>query len=207
VIFFAYANEREERGRYLRHLPNELKRTRHALASAKREVLCELVERPNVTAEEIFEVLQDPAYRGCIAVFHFGGHANSYELLLETAERGSQPIFASGLASFLGQQRSLQLVFLNACSTQPQVEELLNANVPAVIATSRTIDDEVATDFAGHFYTELAGGATIEAAYHRAEAAVKTVKGTSPRALYWDEQTADDRWPWGLYPMPAPETR
>ena len=52
---------------------------------------------------------------------------------------------AGGLAAFLGQQDGLLLVFLNGCSTQQQTQGLLDANVSAVISTSRVIDDQVAT--------------------------------------------------------------
>ena len=50
--------------------------------------------------------------------------------------RQTLPADAAGLAAFLGQQRGLQLVFLNGCSTQAQVKGLLEAGVGVVIATA-----------------------------------------------------------------------
>jgi hypothetical protein len=44
--------------------------------------------------------------------------------------------------------RGLQVVFLNGCSTEPQVRALINAGVTAVIGTSTAIDDEAATLYA-----------------------------------------------------------
>ena len=65
---------------------------------------------------------------------------------------------AEGLAGLLGDQRGLKLVFLNGCSTLPQVDLLLGAGVPAVIATSHAINDPVARDFAIAFYQALTIG-------------------------------------------------
>ena len=51
--------------------------------------------------------------------------------------RGPSASFAGGLADLLRREVEagiLQLVFLNGCSTEPQVQGLLDAGVPAVIA-------------------------------------------------------------------------
>ncbi|MEO8496817.1 MAG: hypothetical protein ABI614_17240, partial [Planctomycetota bacterium] len=113
---------------------------------------------------------------------------------------------AGGLAAFFGQQRGLDLVFLNGCSTQQQVQGLLDAKVSAVIATSRAIEDQVAMQFSKQFYQGLAGGASLRTAYNEAEAAVQTSKGGNTRSLYFgDAKLRDasdantDRWPWELY--------
>ena len=84
VIFFAFANERDDRVKYLRNLPEEARNIRQALDTAKRNGLCDVVERPNATLKEILDVFQDPEYHNRIAVFHYGGHANGYQLLLES---------------------------------------------------------------------------------------------------------------------------
>ena len=63
---------------------------------------------------------------------------------------------ARGLAGYLGQQRGLVLVFLNGCSTEPQVRRLRDAGVKAVVATTHAIQDVVAAEFAAAFYAELA---------------------------------------------------
>lgn len=205
VIFLAFANDRDDSVGYLRNLPDESRRLRDVLEHAEQAGLCEVIVRSNSTGTDIFKVFQDPRYRNRIAIFHYGGHANGYQLLLESAEGKSTAADAGGLAAFLAQQRGLQLVFLNGCSTQQQTEGLLDANVPAVIATSRSIDDQVATNFAYQFYQGLAGGATIGTAYNEAEAYVQTAKGANTRALYFGnqdvskEQLEADRWPWNLY--------
>lgn len=131
VIFLAFANDRDDRARYLRNLPTELREVRDALSKAS-ESLCEVVVRTNATAGDIVDVFQDPSLRGRIAIFHYGGHAGSYELLLESASGAPQIADAGSLAAFFGEQLGLQLVFLNACSTQGHARGLLDSNVSAV---------------------------------------------------------------------------
>ena len=160
VIFLAFANDRDDRVRYLRNLPEETRRLRETLSDAESKGLCELVVRTNATVGEILDVFQYPDYRNRVAVLHYGGHANSYQLLLETVEGQPAPANADAFARFLGQQTGLELVFLNGCSTQAQAQGLLDAGVPGVIATSQAVDDSVATEFAGRFYRGVAGGAT-----------------------------------------------
>ena len=203
VVFITFANDRDERVGYLRNLPEEARRIRGSLERAAREGLCEVVERSNATLKDILDVFQDPDQRNRIAIFHYGGHANGYELLLES-EKGIPSIAdGKGLAAFLGQQTGLQLVFLNACATQPHVQGLLDAQVPAVIATARAIEDAAAMEFAGRFYQALAAGAALRTAYEEAAAAVRTAGGGTTRHLYAAEQPASDRWPWDFFIRPG----
>ena len=125
------------------------------------------------------------------------------------AEGSTKTAHAGGLAAFFGQQTGLQLVFLNGCATQKQVQGLTDAKVSLVIATSRAIDDKVATEFASRFYKGLAGGANIQRAYNEAKAAIQTEHGDATRNLYVAERSAvdlaEDRLPWDLYLRPGAE--
>jgi hypothetical protein len=161
IIVLAFANEQEGR-QYLRDLPEELRQVQGILEGAARNGLCRVVVRPNCTLEQLFAVLTEDRDR--VAILHFGGHADSGRLLLESSGAAGAPAHAEGLAAFLGQRRGLQLVFLNGCSTRAQVARLLEAGVAAVIATARAIEDQVAREFAVAFYTELASGAPLRAA-------------------------------------------
>ena len=205
VLFLAFANDRDDRARYLRNLPEERRRIRESLEDAEDAGLCEVIRTANATLDVIFDTFQDPDYRDRIAVFHYGGHASGYRLLLESEEGHHAFAHAEGLAKFLGQQRGLQLVFLNGCSTQPQVEGLLRANVPAVIATSESIEDTMAMELSARFYAGLGGGASIETAYNEAVAAVQTRRGSNPEDFYRrtrDMGVAEEhagRWPWAMY--------
>ncbi|TWU10143.1 nSTAND1 domain-containing NTPase [Allorhodopirellula heiligendammensis] len=207
VVFLAFANNHQEPGGYLRHLSEEARQLRAALERAEQAELCDVVVRANATANDIFKVFQNPRLRDRVAVFHYGGHANGFQLLLESAEGNVAAADAGGLAAFLAQQKGLRLVFLNGCSTQLHTDGLLDANIPAVISTSEAIDDRVATDFAFQFYQGLSGGAAVGTAYKEAQSSVQTATGKDIRALYFgsDSQSeattiqATDRWPWNLY--------
>ncbi len=186
VVFFAFANDRVDKARYLRNLPEEQRRVREAMAGAVQAGLCEVVERANATVVEILDIFQDPKYRHRVAIFHFGGHADSGVLLFESPAGAARVAHAGGLARFLGEQRGLALVFLNGCSTQGQVQDLLAAGVPAVIATSESIEDTVATELSSRFYKALASGAPFRSAFTEATAAVQTRTGEIQGRLPWD---------------------
>jgi hypothetical protein len=122
VILLAFANDRD---RHLRDLEKEHHDILHALERAQSAELCDVKSIPGATAADIFRAFLDTGQRNRIAVFHFGGHADDYHLLLESNEGRTEAAHAAGLAGFLGQQRGLQLVFLNGCSTGPQARGLL----------------------------------------------------------------------------------
>ena len=138
IVVLAFANEQEGR-RYLRDLPEELRRLQEILKEAERNGLCRLELLPNATLDQIFDVFT--RNRDQVTILHYAGHADSGRLLLESSAAGGAPAHAAGLATFLGQRRGLQLVFLNGCSTRAQIARLLEAGVAAVIATARAIDD------------------------------------------------------------------
>lgn len=197
VVFLAFANERVDEQYYLRNLAEEERRAREAMTVAERAGLCEIVELVNATAKEVLAIFRDERYRDRVAIFHFGGHAGSGSLLFESPEGAVTPAHAGGFARFLGEQHGLELVFLNGCASQGHVQGLLDNGVPAVIATSQESDDEVATEFSSQFYTSLASGLPLRAAYAEATGAV----GLSNLAV------AQGSWPWDLYVAPGAEER
>ncbi len=135
-------------------------------------------------------------YKDRILIFHYGGHANSKSLLLNDQKANAQ-----GIAYQLAQQASIQLVFLNGCSTRQQVDLLLDVGVPAVIATSVPIGDKSATHFAEKFYAALITNHTLEAAFDMAAANFETKYNHRPR-IYRDVGLRDEKTeelPWGLY--------
>ncbi|GAB4420635.1 MAG: hypothetical protein OHK0039_34490 [Bacteroidia bacterium] len=209
VIFLAFANDQQEQARYLRGLADELRGIRNALGAARQAQAVEIVERANATLTDILDVFQDPAYSGRISIFHYGGHADSYRLMLESDDGRGRDAYASGLSAFLANQPGLKLVFLNGCSTREQALELRAAGIPAVIATSDVISDEVARRFALRFYKGLGGYATIQKSFSDATAEVLTLTGaTNYRSLYLgDLEEAPQAYPWSLYPDPAPDWR
>jgi hypothetical protein len=207
IVLLVYANDRVVPANHLRNLCEEIGRIRDALLAGERAGLCHVLFEPNASADRIFKVFHDARFRDHIAILYYAGHANSYQLLLESASGGQGAAHAEGLAAFLGQQRALELVFLNGCSTEQQVQGLLDANCAAVIATSQAIDDRVAMDFASRFYAGLGGGVSLERAYNEAVAAVQTQTGSNPRALYWGDAAVTEalagRPPWELKVKPG----
>lgn len=212
VIFLAFANDRVDDTAYLRNLPKELSGIRQQLTPAVKAGLCEVVERANATIEQIIDVFQDERYQNRVAIFHYGGHANGYQLLLEALDGSHASAHSEGLVSFLAKQRSLQAIFLNGCSSQQQALDLLEAGLPAVIGTSQSINDDVATMLSIRFYGGLAKGYSLHKAWGDAVDEVKIHKGTANmRDLFWDgvgedgidtEDTSlsvSERFPWEMH--------
>ncbi len=200
VIVLAFANDRDDHARYLRNLALEASTLQSVLESDGSHERWEVVVRQNATLERILDVFQDPRYRGRIVVFHFGGHAGSNALQLESTEGTAVSADASVFVTFLRSQHELRLVFLNGCSTQGQVNRLLAAGVPSVIATSSLIDDHVATRFASRFYKGLAGGAGLRVAFEEAVSSQQPAPGAGLRDIHRKGvDLADARWPWELH--------
>ncbi|MCB0312239.1 MAG: CHAT domain-containing protein, partial [Calditrichaeota bacterium] len=202
VIFLAFANDRVDNTAYLRNLPIEMDGIRKALQKARQAGLCEVVERANTTVENILDVFQE--YRDRIAIFHYGGHADSYELLLESLSGEHAVAHSEGLVSFLARQKGLQMVFINGCCSQQQALDLVEAGVPAVVGTSQKIDDQVATDLSIRFYKGLSAGAGIDRAWSEAIDQIKLQKGDAASTHRGGnrrkaEDRASDQFPWQLY--------
>lgn len=210
VIYLTFANEqRGSPNMFLRNLKVEREALRTIFDDAVLDGELETVIDPDVTQTQIFRTFQGARYRDRINIFHYGGHADSDELLMEADIGGNQAFYSSGLAALFGQQAgNLKLVFLNGCGTRAQADLLLAAGVPAVIATSRKIADADATLFSQTFYRGIAGNATIERAFKEAESALLAQHGSLQnfRAVYWDkdeeEQHTDDM-PWKLFSKEA----
>ncbi|MBW7884474.1 MAG: type I toxin-antitoxin system ptaRNA1 family toxin [Caldilineaceae bacterium] len=206
IILLAFANDRADASRYLRNLPKEARQLRAILEPLHENNRIRLIERPNVTLPEILNVFQSQHHRDRIAIFHFGGHSNSLQLMVETPEGKVEPVLANGMGAFLAQQQGLRLVFLNGCANAEQVKALHEAGVGVVIATLRGVDDEVARLFAVAFYQGLTGGATVRAAFEEAKAAVRMSYGEDMRKLYAEKAQGEektDEWPWAMYVNPA----
>ena len=92
AIFLACANVQQDGGRYLRNLPKELNLLRPALEPAGSAGRCELIIRSNTSVEDIIDTFQNERYRGRIAAFHYGGHADGFQLLLESLEEVNQEL-------------------------------------------------------------------------------------------------------------------
>jgi hypothetical protein len=203
VIFLAFANEYQG-GRYLNKLVEEHRQLYAALgpvslneAAGNGKALCELVVRQNATIQDIFDVFQK--YEERIAVFHYGGHADGYQLLLQGKDGEGKVAHGGGLVSLLSRRKNLKLVFLNGCSTQKLAHDLAGRGVPTVIGTSASIPDTMALQISSRFFNGLARGLTLAGAWEEAKAEVMT--GIDPKDVHRGFQLSEDdegRFPWDV---------
>jgi len=134
-------------------------------------------------------------YRDTLAIFLFSGHAGRDHLFFTDGEGSSE-----GIAAMLGMCPNLKMVFLNGCSTQGQVNELLAKGVPIVIATSAPVDDRKATQFSKHFFEALQQQFSIQAAFDMAKAALQTAhKGLDIITHRGVFNLAAEEATWGLF--------
>ncbi len=167
--------------------------------------VCNIDRIENATIEVIFDTVEAWTRRKDIVLFHYGGHAEGGGLLLNTSTGNTSMASATGLARLLGKIASLQLVFLNGCSTREQVQLLLENRVRAVIATSAPVDDRMAGDFADRFYKNLAAGESIGDAFGQARDFVRSKydhevqEARTFRSLDFGAMETAQELPWGLY--------
>ena len=191
VIFLAFANDKDD---HLPLLDEERKVINgHLLPLANQQYL-QLVIEPSATTADISRFVTDLKDR--INIFHYGGHADSKEILLQ-----DQTANSDGIAQLLALQKELKVVFLNGCSTRAQVGLLQELGIPAVIATSIPIADQSARTFSVVFYRALAEDHTLEEAYKLAAANHLMTTGQAAginRGLRVKKEETDPL-PWGLY--------
>ena len=137
--------------------------------------------------------------RNTLTVFHYGGHAGHNLLELEDGHAR-----AEGIAALLGRCPNLKLVVLNGCSTVGQVRALLDAGVPAVVATSVPVADEAAVHFSETFHTALCErNESIREAYEAGMGTEKTYttnRETVQRWIFDHNEEVDSGEPvWGLF--------
>ena len=198
IVLIVYADT----GPALGHLAEEARDLRAALRDSG---VCDPEVVPAARSSDLIAELQSKALRDRVAVIHYAGHANGQGVFLRGADgsRDQEMAHIDGLASIIAQQRNLRLVFLNGCSSQGQVDALRSCGVPAVIATTRGIDDAVAKDFARAFYSSLVSDNSLSTAFDTAEATIQTASGSSFRGAlsdaFDDELEIEARWPWRLH--------
>lgn len=203
VVFLAFAQDHARNEGYLRNLKKERIALSDILRKNEEDGQIELVVEPDVTIQDIFRVFSEERYRNRIAVFHYAGHASGRGLHVEGREGINQLAHAAGLTQLFSFQKNLQFVFLNGCSTEEQVQGLKKAGVDYIIATSRSIADDVALSLARQFYQTLGEYCTIQDAFDIAKAYIETEKGADNyRAFFrpdWEKKDVITGLPWKLW--------
>jgi hypothetical protein len=204
AVLLAFANDWIDDKRHLRSLLDEGKAIGKALGPAVKAGVDVLPPLHNATVSDVSDAFRD--HHDQIRIFHFGGHASGSALLLEDETGHPTEAHAGGLAGYLGQQPGLVLVFLNGCSTEPQVRRLRAAGIKAVVATTQAIQDAVAAEFAEAFYAELAVR-PLRSAFDTAVHALQMRCGDDPRAVTRDVVPHNEphapSWPWIIDCDPA----
>jgi hypothetical protein len=106
-------------------------------------------------------------------VVHFSGHGASQGLVLMDPE-GRRPhlVDAAALSQlFRACRGNIHLVVLNACFSLPQAEAIAEV-VGCTIGTSGAISDAAAITFGAAFYSAIAFGLSVKAAFDQAAAAL-----------------------------------
>ena len=191
IILIAIADYRTTSD-HLRELGRELDAIRSALDPAIEAGICQVKIIAEATVNKIVDQFSKSGQK--VVGFHFAGHANGYQLMMnESAD-------ADAFAIFLGEQRSLQFAFLNGCSTQSQVDELHRQGVPVVIATASSILDQTAREVASSFYGELGKGKTMISAFRKYDFKQKISKQDA-RKFKWktDDTGSMEAYPWDIY--------
>lgn len=200
VILLTFANDQDE---YLPLLKRESMLINLVLAVLEDSNQIKIHREESASADILLNALE--RFDQQIAIFHYGGHAGGQHLLLEGTEG-----HAEGLAQLLSKQASegLQLVFLNGCSTEGQVKRLLELGVKAVIATSVSVQDDKAVEFAYRFYRKLAYKGSIQKAFEAASDALQLkyegihrpalVAVNTTRDLAGAEGEPSEAFPWQL---------
>ena len=164
TLFMAYANKADNP---LQSLREEDDKVNAVISERAARDDFRIVRESYSTRESLTRQL--PLYQNDISLFLYSGHAGGDRLLLEDGDAR-----AEGITALLGRCPNLKLVVLNGCSTAGQVTALLDAGVPAVIATSAPIGDETAKRFAIQFFTELSKNRkSIRESFQRALDAAK----------------------------------
>ena len=200
-IFFAFANSVDN------PLPN-LKEEERALLNMALNLkmdlgLIDFITPIQTTTDDFFHYIAKVGNK--ISILHFSGHADQVHLELDQSAKYSIDQFCG----LIGGLSNLKLVFLNGCATKGMVEKLLDAEVKAVIATSRVVDDEEATKFSMAFYHAFSSkGKSLRfafnqavstlAAQHRPAEPDKFIARSSMGRITQNKQDKDPI-PWALY--------
>jgi hypothetical protein len=170
IFLLTFANDSKD---FLKLLKEECEEIKKMLRPLERKGFIKFEDDDSATLKDLTDMLM--AHTEGVGFFHYAGHADSSEILLEGGGGN-----AKGIAQLLGEQPDLKLVFLNGCSTKGQVELLFAAGVKAVIATSRPINDPKAKDFAVAFYEALANKRTIKRAFDLAKGVLEAKYKVTP---------------------------
>lgn len=162
------------------------------------------VQKKGVTIDELFTEFANK--KKDIVIFHFSGHAGKLDLMFNDG----RIVSGEGIAQLMKHAPQIELVFLNGCATKDLIDSFHAAGVKRVIATSKKVYDDVASEFAIKFYLNLSQFYTVGEAFEDARAYVVAAKKESPKdevnlrhiATGVLKENAGDDFPYSIYYKP-----
>jgi hypothetical protein len=211
IIFLAFANDREDNVRYLRNIPAEQGEIRQILIHAQERGICDYEILSYATFKDIKEVLTREQYRNRIVAFHFAGHADGFQLLLEQENGQNHSTNGENLSEYFrilktgNVQANLQLLFFNGCCTENFAKRLQDV-IPTIIATDNDINDEQAKSLAVSFYYHLCKRIDVLTAFSLAKVETTIQNGQDVRGLYRKGVVQEpNSSPWQLWSAAEPQ--
>lgn len=186
AIFLGFANDSSEEKAWLDTIEPEEQKIDDALNELRNQSKCFLIKDRKLTHESLFQKLQE--HRNSIDIFHFSGHTQEGQLLLESAEfKGeTKPLSINSICTFIENQLGgIKLFFLNACNTQHQGEMFLERGAHLVITSNSDVDEDLAFEFSTSFYKSLATGSSVRIAFDEARAALRTLEDNDDIINQW----------------------
>ena len=110
VAIFAFSNDKENDGSFLGKLEQEKQLLINLFNENKVLSFISPIFIENCTHKSLYDAFQSATVADNVVFFHYSGHANSFQLLLES-ENGNQSIHADGLMSFISRQKELKFTF------------------------------------------------------------------------------------------------
>lgn len=223
ILLLAFANAaqnplkiHQEKIALVKALVNELREVDLKEEDIKNEYktdLCEIMILSEASIDSIIDAFEDKKYKdkhgkSRIAVFHYAGHAGDDALLLESKQGGgdNRRAYSQGLISLFKEQSKqgmLKFVFLNGCSSQRITEGFLEVGVPAVLGTTKAIQDSMAKDLSERFYKGLGQGNSILRSWNIAEAQIRSyfkddLNSSYRPVIFNRESELPDQFPWQI---------
>jgi hypothetical protein len=99
------------------------------------------------------------------AVLHFSGHGKTDGIVLDDGSGHEETLGGDLLRRLLKIfKKTVKLVFLNACYSRPQAEQIVES-IPLAIGMKRPIGDSAAISFAASFYRAVGFGRSVQDAF------------------------------------------
>jgi hypothetical protein len=135
-------------------LDKEIRHIRSKLIQSEQRSLFEIKEALAFTISDLLQLLEE--YHP--AVVHFCGHGIPEGFVCDDDTNKMRLIPTNALANLLKQYSGVvRCVILNACSSEPQAEELVK-HIDYVVGVKGTISDNAALAYVKGFYTALFAG-------------------------------------------------